>query len=197
MNVFEAIETRRSTRAFSTKVVEREKVEQVVEAGRWAPCGSNSQKTHFMVIQNPDVLAKLAELVQKEYAKLEATPGMYKSKATMITLAKAGKFTFHYNAPVVTILANERGYTNELADTMVAAENMLLMANELDLGSCFINAVAWLNESPVIREYLESLGLKKEENITGTVAFGYANTPDNKPIRTLRPITGNPVTYID
>ena len=60
MNVFEAIETRRSTRVYAIKAVEREKVEQVVEAGRLAPCGSNSQKTHFMVIQNPDVLAKLA-----------------------------------------------------------------------------------------------------------------------------------------
>ena len=70
MNTIDAILTRRSTRKFQAKAVEREKLEKIVEAGRFAPTGGNCQSNHFFVLANPAVLSKVVELVQSAFAKM-------------------------------------------------------------------------------------------------------------------------------
>ena len=77
MNTLNIIRTRRSTRNYLNKSVEEEKLQQVLDAGRYAPSGGNSQTTHFMVITNPEVMETLIQLVQQEFAKMEVVPGMY------------------------------------------------------------------------------------------------------------------------
>ena len=52
MDILEFIKSRRSTRKFTDKEIEAEKLNQILEAGRYAPSGGNSQSTHFLVIQN-------------------------------------------------------------------------------------------------------------------------------------------------
>ena len=47
MNTLEAIKTRRSTRKFKAQPVELEKLQAVVEAGRFGPTGGNAQTNHF------------------------------------------------------------------------------------------------------------------------------------------------------
>ena len=71
MDAFEAILTRRSTRKYKDTDVERKYIEKVLEAGRFAPSGSNSQTTHFIVFTNKKLLLKLAGLVRDEFAKME------------------------------------------------------------------------------------------------------------------------------
>ena len=52
MNTLECIKTRHSTRKFKADQVSRELIDQVLDAGRRAPSGGNTQLTHFMVITN-------------------------------------------------------------------------------------------------------------------------------------------------
>ena len=189
----ELIRTRRSTRAYSDKPVKNELLEQLLEAGRYAPSGGNSQTTHFIVIENKEVLAELAELVQQEFAKMEATPGMYRSMASSITRSKAGGYVFHYNAPVLILTANQADYSNNIADCSCALENMMIMGNALDLGTCWINQLKWLNENEVITEYLKNLGLEENERVYAALAVGYPQAELN---RTPLARTGNKVTKI-
>ena len=51
MDILEFIKSRRSTRKFTAKEIEAEKLDQILEAGRYAPSGGNSQSTHFLVIR--------------------------------------------------------------------------------------------------------------------------------------------------
>jgi len=67
----------------------------------------------------------------------------------------------------------------------------------LDLGSVWINQLRWLNENPVLVEYLKSLGMAEDERVYGALALGYADTADGLPVRTPLPRTGNPVTVIE
>ena len=90
MDALELIKTRRSTRKFLSRQVEKEKLEQVIEAGRFAPSGGNNQTTHFIVIQDAAVLEKLARIARDEFAKMELTEDTYKSLATAIKLSKKG-----------------------------------------------------------------------------------------------------------
>lgn len=190
------IKSRRSTRRFKAVPVSDELVGQVVEAGRYAPSGGNNQTTHFLVVRNTQVLERLRELVEQEFSKMEATPGMYKSMVHSIQAAKKGGYVFHYNAPVLIITANQKDYGNNIADCSCALENMMLMANALDLGSCWINQLKWLNENPVIVSYLKELGMTEEERVYGALALGWPDTEDGLPVRKPLERTGNQVTEI-
>ena len=196
MNTLEAIKTRRSTRRFSDKRVEVKKLNWIVDAGRYAPSGGNSQSCHFIVVRKKEVLAKLAELAQAAFAKMEITEGMYKSVANSIRASKKGGYVFHYDPDTLIIVANKKDYGNNIADTACALENMMIAANELDLGSVWINQLRWLNEDETLLEYERSLGLEDNERIYGALAIGYADTEDGLPVRTPLERTGNKVTYI-
>ena len=196
MTTLEAIKTRRSTRRFSDKPVEVKKLDWIVNAGRYAPSGGNSQTCHFIVVRNKDVLAKLAELAQTAFAKMEITEGMYKSIANSIRASKKGNYVFHYDPDTLIIVANQKDYGNNIADSACALENMMIAANELDLGSVWINQLKWLNEDETLLEYERTLGLEDNERIYGALAVGYADTEDGLPDRIPLPRNGNEVTYI-
>ena len=192
MNTLNIIRTRRSTRNYLNKSVEEEKLQQVLDAGRYAPSGGNSQTTHFMVITNPEVMETLIQLVQQEFAKMEVVPGMYRSMVHSIEASKSGNYVFQYHAPVLILTANQIDYGNNIADCACALENMMIMANALDLGSCWINQLKWLNENPIITEYLHSLGLDQTERVYGAMALGYADSLNRTPLKRK----GNKVTYV-
>ncbi|MBQ9464855.1 MAG: nitroreductase family protein [Lachnospiraceae bacterium] len=190
------IKSRRSTRKYLDRPVPRELLEQIVEAGRYAPSGGNNQTGHFLVVTDPAVLARLAEMAQEAFAGMEVTENTYRSLAFAIQAAKRGGYVFHYHAPALIIAANKKDYGNNMADTACALENMMLMANALDLGSCWINQLRWLNEDPALLAYERELGLAEDERVYGAVAVGFADTPDGLPERTPLPRTGNRVEYI-
>lgn len=190
------IKSRRSTRKFKNEMVPEELVEQVVEAGRYAPSGGNSQSTHFIVIENKEVLDKLADLAKIEFAKMEITADTYKSLVHSITASKNGNYIFHYNCPVLIVTANKKNYGNNIADCACALENMMLMANSLDLGSVWINQLKWLNENPVLLAAMREIGLADDERVYGALAIGYADSEDGLPNRKPLDRIGNEVTYV-
>ena len=196
MDALELIRTRRSTRRFQDRAVERNLLDTVVEAGRYAPSGGNSQSTHFFVITDKAVLSRLAELVKSEFSRMEETPGMYRSLAHAIRASKGETYVFHYNAPALIVTANKKDYGNNMADCACALENMMLMANALDLGSCWINQLRWLNENEAVNALFRQWGLPEDERIYGAVSIGYALTDSGLPVRSPLERTGNPVTWV-
>lgn len=197
MDALEAILTRRSTRNYRQDAVEAEKIEKILEAARQAPSGGNNQTNHFLVIRNPEVLRKLALMAEEAFAGMEITEDTYKSLKNSIVLSKRGGYVFYYNAPVMIVVANRNDYGNNIADCACAIENMMVAANALDLGSCWINQLKWLNEDPGIVDYLHTLGIKEDERVYGSVIIGYPASDSGLPNRSLMPQKGNEVTYID
>ena len=196
MEALEAILTRRSTRNYKPDAVEEKKLEQILAAAKQAPSGGNNQTNHFMVIQSPDVLRKLAAMAQEAFAGMEVAEDTYASLKNSIMQSKKGGYVFCYNAPVLVVVTNRKEYGNNIADCACAIENMMIAANALDLGSCWINQLKWLNEEPAILGYLRTLGLKEDERVYGSVIIGYPATADRLPNRKLMPQKGNEVTYI-
>ena len=195
MDAMEAIMTRRSTRRMKPDLPPRELIERVIEAGRAAPSGSNSQTTYFIVITKPSTLKDLAELVQSEFAKMEIAPDTYVSLRNSINASRTGNYVFHYNAPVLIVTANKKDYGNAMADSACALENMMIAANALNLGTCWINQLHWLTDHRAVQAYMQNLGLKDDETITGGLILGYGF--DGLPVRTELKRTGNPVTWIE
>ncbi len=194
--MFTVITTRRSTRRFKDTPVPEDLLRQVIEAGRYAPSGGNNQTTHFLVIRDENVKEKLAAQAEAAFASMEITPDTYKSLAGSIRASQKGGYVFHYHAPVLVLLANRKDYGNNMADCCCALENMAIMANALDLGSCYINQINWLREDPDMLSYLRELGLKENERVYASLALGYADTADGLPVREALPRKGNDVTWI-
>lgn len=195
MDALEAILTRRSTRKYRDKMPARELIEKVIEAGRFAPSGSNSQNTHFIVFSDKNILTKMAELVKDEFSKMEAGPDTYVSLRNAINASKTTSYVFHYGAPVFIVVANKKNYGNAMADSACALESMMIAANALDLGSCWINQIHWLDENENIRNFLRPFGLDDVETVTGGLILGYAET--GLPNRTPLERKGNPVTWVE
>lgn len=196
MNTFANIITRRSTRKYLDKEVSQELLEKIIETGRYAPSGGNSQSNHFLVIQNKQIIDHLVKMVERTFSQMEITENMYRSLQNSINLSKKGGYVFCYNAPVLIIVANKKDYGNNQADCALALENMMLEANELDLGSCYINQLKWLNEDQKILSYLQSLGMNEDERVYGSLIVGYPDTNDGKPLRKALPRKGNEVTWL-
>ena len=196
MDAYELIRTRRSTRKYLSRQVEAEAMNLIIEAGRYAPSGGNNQTTHFLVIQDPAVLNQLAVMVKQEFSKMEVPEGMYASMASAIRASKGEHYVFHYNAPALIVTANRIDYGNNIADCACALENMMIMANALNLGSCWINQLRWLNNNPAILDYMYQLGMTSNERVYGALALGYPDTEDGLPIRTPLERKGNLVTMI-
>ena len=197
MEALEAIVSRRSTRNYRPDPVEEEKLEKILDAGRQAPSGGNNQTSHFFVIRSREVLDRLTGMVERAFARMEVTEDMYASMKHSVTAAKKGGYVFCYNAPVLIVVANRKGYGNNIADCACAIENMMVAANALDLGSCWINQLKWLNEEPEILECLYALGMKETERVYGAVIIGYPATDSGLPNRNLMHLKGNEVTWID
>ena len=196
MDAYELITTRRSTRRYLSRSVDSTSLSRVIDAGRYAPSGGNNQSTHLIVIQNHMVLQELAEMVKIEFSKMEVSDGMYTSLASAIRASKGEKYVFHYDAPVLIVTANRIGYGNNIADCACVLENMMIMANALNLGSCWINQLRWLNDNPLILDYMHHLGMLDEEKVYGALAIGYPDTADGMPVRTPLERKGNIVTMI-
>ena len=183
MEAASAILTRRSTRRYRKEQIDRSVLDKIIEAGRYAPSGGNSQTSHFFVIADQEVLDQLKEIVQNAFKEMDVYEGMYPSMRTSITLSKQGNYAFHYNAPCLIVLANRKDYGNNMADVACCLENMMIMANAYDLGSCWINQLKWLNENEEVLRFFETFGLKEEERIYGALALGYPGTENGLPER--------------
>ena len=195
MDAIEAILTRRSTRNFKPDMIGQDKLDTILDAALQAPSGGNSQTNHFFVIRNKDVLQTLIAMTEAAFSEMEATENTYASLKRSIAASKKGGYVFCYNAPLLIVVANQKDYGNNMADCACAIENMMVAANALDLGSCWINQLRWLNENPRLVEYLRTLGMKESERVYGAVIIGYPAS--GLPNRNLMPRKGNEITYID
>jgi nitroreductase len=115
VDVLEAIKQRRSIRQFTEQAIERELLEQILDAARWAPTAGNQQRWRFIVVTDPTV----KEMVRK------VSPGIFATPAAFIVIcAEAAPDARDWD---------ERTY---LADCSIAAQNIMLAAHALGLGSC-------------------------------------------------------------
>ena len=62
MDVYQAIKSRRTVRDYKPDPIPQELVRKILQAGRWAPSSSNTQKWHFIAIQDRDTLAALGKI---------------------------------------------------------------------------------------------------------------------------------------
>jgi nitroreductase len=115
MDVFEAIQQRRSIRAYLDKPVPRDKLVRILEAARLAPSAVNREPWHFIAVTNPEKRKTLSE-------------GMF---------AK-----FLARAPLVIVACGDKKASPDwyVFDTALAVENIILTAVNEGLGTCCVGS---------------------------------------------------------
>jgi len=158
-------ERRFSCRSFDTTPPDRGTLEAVLEAARWAPSGGNLQPWRFVVVLEADRRRALAGAAYGQ-AFLAQAP-------TVITVCAVPEESVkHYG---------QRGRDLYcLQDTAAAAENLLLAATELGLGSCWVGA---FDESAVSRV------LELPQNWRPVALLALGRPAEAEPRRTRRPLS--------
>ena len=95
MDALEAIKTRRSTRIFKEDMPPRELLDKIIEAGRYAPSGHNSQTTHLIVITDKKIHEEITAVVKDALSKMEAGPDTYVSLKYAIEASKKDGYAFN------------------------------------------------------------------------------------------------------
>jgi nitroreductase len=148
MDVFKAIQTRRSIRQYEKdKPVEPDKLKKVLEAGRLAPSASNRQDWKFVVVQDPKTLEKLVEACNGQSFVAEATA----------FIAACGTNP----DPVMSC-----GQPKHTVDLSIATAYMILEAAELGLGTCWLGS---FNEEKVRR----LLNIPDSVRVVAVTPLGY------------------------
>ncbi len=158
------IKNRRSIRNFKNEQIKDDELQAVLDAGIYAP-SANDQAWHFTVIQNKELLSWL-NYEAKESAK------KYKP---LKELANNEGFNIFYSAPTVILVSGEEKAIAIESDCAAATENMLLAAESIGLGSCWIGFVLVAFNSPKAKEYLKELGIPDGYKPYASVALGYKN----------------------
>ena len=145
MDTIEAIKSRRSIRLYRSEAVPDDKVEQILEAGRWAPSADNSQPWAFVVIRDEKVRKDLADA------------------------AVWGRFLAQ--APVaIAVVIDPQVSGHAVEDGAAATQNMLLAAHALGLGSCWVGAYGSTYEERV----KDLLGIPSGKRLLSLISLGYA-----------------------
>jgi nitroreductase len=173
-DVIENIKSRISIRKYTKEQISDEDLYRILECARYAPSGGNSQTWHFTVVQNKEILLELNGYIKAAFEKLEIDENTYKSIKSGKIASRNDNYSFFYNAPTLIIVSNDSNYSNAMADSACAIENMLLTANYLKLGSCWINQVTWFGNDENVRRLLTSLGIPENYKVCGSICVGYA-----------------------
>jgi FMN reductase [NAD(P)H] len=184
MNVEDAILKRESIRAYLDKPVSPDDVEKIVEAGRWAP---NAGPFQISVVRNAGLLKKINDRAYNDMINSDIE--FLKQRASLPGYQPL------YGAPAVIILSGPDKAPFTVHNTMLAAENMLLAATGLGLGSCFLFSITRALNGEENRDLAEKAGIPSGFSAQCGLALGYA-AAENKFTLGERAKKGS-VNYVD
>ena len=189
---------RRSNRLFKDKKVPKETIERILEAGRFAPSAGNCQPYKFIVIQDTNLIQ---EFEKKSMMVLRLFKNLYIDKSGQKPLWKRVAFTFlsyfmvnqmdqrpitaiekadnrnnkiYFDAPCVILICKDtRGVSNPDLDAGICAQNMVLAAHSLGLGTCYIGLSIEPLNYPLLAGFRKKLGIRHPFEAVTSIAVGY------------------------
>lgn len=146
---------RQSCRKFADKPVEKETLLRCVEAARLAPSACNSQPWSFVVVQQPDVLAQVAQATQQ----MGINDYTSAAEALVLVVEEHARLM-----PKLRCILDSQYFARH--DLGAATLMLTLAAEDQGLGSCILGIFD--------REKInQAVGLPPEKNIVAVVALGY------------------------
>jgi nitroreductase len=194
---------RRSTRRFQQKPVPRELIARVVDAGRYVPSGGNRHAYEFTVLTDPAVKQELLAEFSRYYGRIRklmgypallkvaglflspyeraflSDPDYGRRMKVLLDRFHAGDDPVFYHAPAAIILHTPELIPTPQEDSILAGFAMVLMAQTLGLGTCFVSlAHKGLSAS---RHCKEMVGIAPQDHIHAVLLLGYPDVSYRRP----------------
>jgi len=153
--MLELIKHRRSIRKFADREVPRELVEQILEAGRWAPSGMNNQPWRFAVVRDRELKEKISGLTR--YG------GIIRNADVLIGVFFDADAGYHRTKDTLSMGA--------------CIQNMLLTIDALGLGAVWLGEI--LKSEREVKDLLEA---PEGYELMAVIAAGYPAGPHPEPV---------------
>ena len=162
------IKERRAVRAYKDKPIEKEKINEIIECGYWAPSARNLQPWKFIAVTNKELIKEMGKRLQDKLINNPRYPFVKER-------AKTKEDAIFYSAPLVVFILGEKDSRWSTMDCSFAAENMMLAAKSMGIGSCPIGMARYIKDE---KDIIGKLGFDENYELILTLVFGYA---DEKP----------------
>ncbi len=181
MDILGLIQSRRSVREYQQKPIPKADLQQIVEAGIWAPSSMGREPWRFVVVTKPEELKSLGHEAGVELARYLKTPeaeAKYGKKNCERFMPRAeGEDELFYSAPAIVFVISTHEPSDHF-DHGLAAQNMMLCAHGLGVASCCIGLAEPMNNSKKVRK---QFAMKPGEKLVIALIFGYsAEEPHDK-----------------
>jgi nitroreductase len=173
--MLEVIQNRRSIRKYKDQQVEEETLLKIIDCGRLAPSDSNTQPWNFIIVRSEEMRTKLAEVSHKQDWMIGAPVFIVCVADIRVATTETGPLEVNEDTPGI-------GPKQIILDTAIAGENIVLAAESLGLGTCW---VSWYVQD----EIRSVLGIPSDKYVVAVITMGYADqTPKQRPRRSLEEI---------
>ena len=166
--VLDNIYQRRSVRNFSTKEIPEEIIKELIHAGTYAPTAMNMQPWRFVVVTNKQLIAEYDERAKKDFIAMHKDTKIPELSGYLRNMSNPAMHLF-YGAPVLILIFTSSNVIGD-HDCALAAENMMLAAQSLGIGSCWIGLAIGLGNDA---EFLKEVGVPEGHKLIAPLIFGY------------------------
>jgi nitroreductase len=177
MDVMDAIYDRRAVRAYDERKVEADVVRRLIDAAIHAPSAVNEQPWSFVVLQDRAVLRRISDRA-KVLSLAHAKPGttLWDHRGML----EDPSFNVFYDGGTLILVCSDSGASQRIEDCCLAAQNLMLAAHGLGLGTCPIGfAREALNELSLKGE----LGIPAGHSVVMPILVGYPRERPSPPPR--------------
>ncbi len=157
-DILELILKRQSDRKYSSKPIEKEKLDRIIEAGRMAPSACNAQPWKFVIVTDALLLKELSEAASAKLLGMNS----FVSQAPAIIVVVREKANF--SSKIGGTIKN-KDYSH--IDLGIASGNICLQAAAEGIGSCIMG---WFDEK-MVRKILDIPSSKRVELL---ITLGYS-----------------------
>lgn len=131
MELFEALRGRRAVRDYTPDGVDPSAITALIDAAVQAPSAIDRQPWRFVVVRNRELLDHISERAKACRLQGEAVPELRQR-------LQDPDFHIFYHAPALIVICAPRQTPWRVEDCALAAENLMLAAHGMGLGSCWI-----------------------------------------------------------
>jgi nitroreductase len=175
---------RRSIRKYKTEQITETDLEAILQAGIYAPSAGSRQSAIIVVCQNAEINTALGKINKAAFKGSMSTETSYISKEQPSIADNAAIQSAFYDAPTVLTLFAPKQFLNSAADCYVAAQNIMLAAHSLGIGSCMVARAEDTFSSDLGRRIQKEWGIDETYEAKIHITLGYpadAKPPVAKP----------------
>ena len=180
-DIFETIMHRRSIRRFELKQIEEAALQQIIQAGLYAPSAGGRQGVIFAVCQDSEVNERLGKIKRANSNFRMSTATSFVSYEQPSIVDDAKLTNAFYDAPTVITMFAPKNFLFSAEDCAAAAENMMLAADALGIGSCYIGQGWTAFADPYGQEILLQWNIPTDHYAVMQLLLGYPRDGDKHP----------------